>query len=151
MATLVYDTILKSELAYSQLNVAIEFYTSSKEYPAVVTLAGAAEEIYGKLVQQRGGKTALKGITERLCEMHRAAFNEEPNEKDYVNIRNRTRNELKHIGTGGDFTADLEYEASELLERALHNYREYTGAHHPRLPEFMTRTREMWASRSMLG
>ena len=151
MATLVYDTIPKSELAFSQLNVAIGLFAGSKEYPAVITLAGAAEEIYGKLVQQKGGKTALKEISERLCEMHRAAFNEEPNEKDYVNLRNRTKNELKHIGTGGDLTADLEYEASELLERALHNYREYTGSHHPHLPEFMSKTRSMWASRSMLG
>ena len=151
MPTLVYDTIPKSALALSQLNVAIGLFASRREYPAVITLAGAAEEIYGKLVQKNGGKIALKEISERLCDMHRAAFNEEPNEKDYVNLRNRAKNELKHIGSGDDFTADLEYEASELLERALHNYREFTGSQHPRLPEFMTKTREMWAGRPMLG
>lgn len=150
MATLVFETIPRVDLARSQLNVALALFTSGDEYPTVITLAGAAEEIFGKLLEKNGKTPALKKTIDRLCDMHRAAFNEEPSPKAYADLRNHARNGLKHLGDGSDLTTDLQHEAAEMLERALDNFYEFTGAHHPLLPKFMSKRRSIWNSRPMV-
>ena len=88
MATFEYQTLPKGEIANSQLEVALEFYLQSREYPAVITLAGAAEEILGKIARSRGLKPALTETIERLCETYELVWGEKANPKDFADLRN---------------------------------------------------------------
>ena len=116
-----YQKLTKYEIAEAQITRALELYMSSDDLISAITLAGAAEEILGKLVIANGGESALEEKVKQLCRMHEFAFSETPNPKDYVNIRNRTRNELKHIGDGEEIEVDLEREAVNMIRRAKVN------------------------------
>jgi hypothetical protein len=95
-----YKSMTKQELALSQLNVAVRLYLQDEEYPAAITLAGAAEEILGKIAMSMGHVPSFKRKVRDLCEMFQAIWGREANEKDFADLRNRARNELKHIGNG---------------------------------------------------
>jgi len=123
------ERLSKEELARSQLEVALRFYISGEEWPAVITLAGAAEEILGKIAAARGFEPALKRTLRHLVESCKRLWGTEATESDFAKLRNHARNELKH-GTQ-DVTIDLEHEAASLLARALENYRLCTGQAHP--------------------
>jgi hypothetical protein len=51
----------KQQLAEHQLDRAIRLLLDEKDAISAVTLAGAAEEILGKLVELQGGTHSLKG------------------------------------------------------------------------------------------
>ncbi len=55
--------------------------------------------------------------------MFEFAFKESANPKDFRNIRNNARNELKHIRIDDFIELDLEEEAVKLLDRAASNYK----------------------------
>lgn len=107
----------------------MRFYLEGKEYPAVVTLAGAAEEILGRIAAARGFEPALKRTLSELLEGYKRLWGAEAKESDFAALRNRAKNALKHGAE--DATLDLEHEAAQLLSRALENYRLCTGAAHP--------------------
>ena len=65
-----YQNIPKKELAQSQLDVALRLYLQTEEYPSVNTLAGAAEEILGKIAAELGYEPALKKILIELLDAH---------------------------------------------------------------------------------
>ena len=117
-----YQTFTKFEIAEAQLNRALDLYMSSEDLISSITLAGAAEEILGKLVIANGGESALDEKVNQLCEMHKFVFSETPAPRDYVNLRNKARNELKHIVDGEKIDLDLEKEAVNMIRRAKANY-----------------------------
>jgi hypothetical protein len=123
------EHLSKQEIARSQLEVALRFYLAGEELPAVVTLAGAAEEILGRIAAARGFEPALKRTLRELLEGYERIWGEEASESDFAKLRNHAKNVMKH-GTE-DVTLDLEHEAGQLLYRALENYRLCTGAPHP--------------------
>jgi hypothetical protein len=151
MPTFEYQTLPKDEIARSQLEVALEFYLLDREYPAVITLAGAAEEILGKLASSNGHRPALAEIVERLTETYKEVWGEETNPKNFIEIRNRARNEMKHFTGGADVVVDLELEAGELLERALDNYKLCFNQHHPLHYRFVSKRVDNWRKKSMTG
>ena len=118
-----YQKLTKFEIAEQQLFQAVELYLAGNHLVSAVTLAGAAEEILGELVRRRGGKTALDEKVEVLCKMFEFAFKKSANPKDFINLRNNARNELKHIRTADFIELDLEEEAVKLLDRAISNYK----------------------------
>lgn len=115
----------KLQIAKSQLDMAIALYLKGDDLVSTITLAGAAEEILGKLAEHSGARTAFDETLDRLCDMYEAAFREKPNRKAFADLRNRARNEFKHIGLQPDVDVDLEREAVNMLRRAIENYRKY--------------------------
>lgn len=115
----------KLQIATSQLETAIELYLEGDDLVSVVTLAGAAEEILGKLAVNAGVPSAFEEALDRLCGMYEAMFNELPDRKAFAELRNRARNEFKHIGLQPDVDVDLEREAVNMLRRAIENYRKH--------------------------
>ena len=61
--------LTKFEVAKIQLVKAIELFCSQEPLPAI-TLAGAAEEILGKLVKKGGGTNALEEEIKDQCELY---------------------------------------------------------------------------------
>jgi hypothetical protein len=133
-----FREISKVEVAISQLDTAISFYLENSNLISAVTLAGAAEEILGKLVIKEGKVSAFNEVLERLCCAHEAAFNEEPSRKVYADLRNGIRNEFKHRCSGEDLQVDLDKEASQLIKRAIANYKKLFPGYYPRFKEFET-------------
>jgi len=115
-------TLSKLQIANAQLDTSISLYLDGKDLISAITLAGAAEEILGKLVKGSGGKSSLEETVERLCGMYEAAFEESPDPKVFADLRNRTRNELKHRGLSDSVSFDLEREATSMIRRAVANH-----------------------------
>lgn len=110
--------VSKQDVAIRQLNFAIDLFLSNKEPLAVITLAGAAEEILGRLVS-RDGKVNMKDELVRLDK-------ELTGGREFVVVSNEInglRNSLKHAN---DLSENfIEYdEAAPLayLMRAIVNY-----------------------------
>ena len=109
-----FKRIPKHELARSQLEVALQFYMQGREYPAVITLAGAAEEVLGKIAQSKGIEPSLKRTVKELVATTKTVWGHQAKESDFVDLRNRARNELKHLCSGGDVNLDFEHEAAQM-------------------------------------
>lgn len=90
--------ITKETVAIIQLCDAIYLFNSEK-YISAISLAAAAEEIFGVLSKRKTGSNSL--------EIESALFRMALNEKSYPPKRNRIRNELKHF----DEDHQLEYES----------------------------------------
>ncbi|MBB3804745.1 hypothetical protein FHT03_000251 [Xanthomonas arboricola] len=147
MALSAYERLPKQELARSQLEVALRFYMQGQEYPAVITLAGAAEEVLGKIAESKGFEPALKRTLRELCETFKEVWGHEAKESDFAQLRNRARNELKHLGSGDNLHLDFEREAAAMLTRALENYVLCTGSPHPGQYAFTSKKVANWRSK----
>lgn len=118
--------ISKLDLALIQLDRSIDLYLqgTTQEMVCAITLAGAAEEILGRLVENGGGTAAFHDTIRLLCGMQEAAWPEsKADPKAYVTIRTKARNDLKHITDGAPFTANLERETVSIIRRAIANHR----------------------------
>ena len=65
------------DVALRQLETALRLYFESEDYYSVITLAGASEEIFGKLLGENNVKNALKSSqndTWKLVEIEQKAF-----------------------------------------------------------------------------
>ena len=118
-----YVSLTKFEIAEEQLFHAIEIYLDGKMLISSITLSGAAEEILGKLVKRNNKVNALGDKVKSLCELHEVLFDEPANPDVYINLKNKTRNELKHICKAENIDVDIEQEAVSLIRRGIKNYR----------------------------
>lgn len=146
-----YHRLSKQEAASSQLEVALTLYLQGRDYPSVITLAGAAEEVLGRIALSKGLDPSLKRTLRRLVETMKEVWGEDASEKDFAHLRNRARNELKHIGDGQDLHLDLEREAAAMVTRALENFRLCTGFPHPGQGAFTSRKIANWRAKQTQG
>jgi len=121
MAVTVVPT--KLQVATSQLRLSIALFMEEREYISVITLAGAAEEILGQLAVSAGSTPALNRRAEGARQLHVALWGHDPGEKVFKKLKNKTRNELKHLSSGTPLAIDLERECIRMLDRAVENYR----------------------------
>lgn len=147
MKFLPFQSIPKKELARSQLNVALKLYLQSEEYPSCITLAGAAEEVLGKIASDAGHEPALKKKLQELLTLHMQLWGTEAKESDYAELRNHARNEMKHRCSGADLSLDYEQQAAQMLARALENYLLCFGTPHPDQQRFTTKRVTNWRTK----
>lgn len=105
----------KEDIALDQLHCAIELFLAGRFIPAI-TLAGAAEEIFGKAVSR--GRNSLDVIVRFITSTGRSASRTEKQIKDACN---RVRNCLKH-GAQGTIELNPKLEAYLLIARSIENY-----------------------------
>ena len=117
-----YTTISKFDVAEEQLFHAIELYIEGVFIISSITLTGAAEEILGKLVNEKEKESALEIKVKELCDLHKKIYGEQADPKSYFNIKNDTRNELKHKRSD-ELTKNFEQDAASIIRRAIKNYR----------------------------
>ena len=108
----------KLDIAKRQLEAAIELHFSGGDYLAVITLAGAAEEILGKLLQRKGDRAMI----DDLVELDRELTGGRPFETIRKEV-NGARNSLKHANDSSEDQVAVEPgEAVAMLARAIVNY-----------------------------
>ncbi len=113
----------KLEIAKRQLEVAAQLYVDGADDLAVITLAGAAEEILGKLLR----RTEQKSMADHIVELDKKLTGGRPFNvvSDAVN---RARNALKHARDQSEDLVKIEPgEATAMFGRALLNYVRLVG------------------------
>lgn len=121
----------KRRIAEIQILRAIKVLVEDEDPVSAITLAGAAEEIIGKKLRDKGkrcafdhavafGKQVLAFAAEELQIRGRSI--EVPAEAELKERVNRTRNELKHKCTDKPVVAHFPDEAESMIVRALNNY-----------------------------
>lgn len=126
----------KRRIAEVQIGRAIKVLTEAGDVISAITLAGAAEEILGQKLRDAGKHCALDhdmALNKRLwnfaAKRARKTGHEipVPDDRSLRDGANRARNELKHLREGRPIVAIFDYEAEEMILRALYNYREVYG------------------------
>jgi hypothetical protein len=135
----------KQQVALTQLETALRLFADGADDYSVVTLAGAADEIFGKLLESRGGVTALVALTRASAAIHQVVHGVPGSEKEYADRANLARNALKHLRAGGDPSVpfDIHQEASDMLDRAISNYWALTNSLSPAMQRFERERRTM--------
>src|SRR3990172_639968 len=112
--------LTKLDAAKIQLEAAIELHLDKASYIPAITLAGAAEEILGKVLPS-GQQTAKQELSQALLTEYQLTISKKELSDRYLN---KTRNELKHFGDSNVTQIDIEPEIESLgmLARALANY-----------------------------
>jgi hypothetical protein len=117
--------IHKKEIAKRQIDTAISLFLNEQDYLPVITLAGAGEEILGKLLARSSKKNMvdyLKQLDKRLSGGR---------EFKVVNQEiNGFRNSLKHANDESEDEIDItenQEHAIAMITRALTNYAMFDG------------------------
>jgi len=128
----------KAHVALTQLETALRLYDGGEDYYSVVTLAGAADEIFGRLLELQGGVSALASLTKAAAAIHLQVHGTPGSEKAFIERANLARNALKHLNAGGAdrVTIDIREEAADMLDRAISNYWALTQSITPAMERF---------------
>lgn len=126
------ETLSNLEIAHRQIERAIVIFLDDKDYVSALTLAGAAEEILGKLLNKEGkehwldsiSKGALRalGFWKKELQTLEAA----KAKKEIANIANLHKNRVKHYNNDGTITFLVDVAAAEMIDRAISNYFDLT-------------------------
>ncbi len=110
----------KTDIAVKQLETAIDLFLNRNDYICAITLAGAAEEILGKLVERLGKKPAHKSLIELLKTKYNLTISNKELISKYLNF---ARNTLKHASVTDEDKVELDEqtEAISMILRAIDN------------------------------
>ncbi|MGA9666315.1 MAG: hypothetical protein WBQ69_07700 [Gallionella sp.] len=110
-------------LAKEQLDVALSLFLDHQSYASAITLAGAAEEIFGEALSLRREQNVLDWSFANTISFDKTFHVMKPEKKEYIDEENLARNALKHLqeDKGPTITVDIEKAACWMLVRALEN------------------------------
>ena len=119
----------KREAAFLQLRRAFLLFAYERDYLCTITLAGAADEILGKMARRSNG---LEPAIEEEVKIIRDIMQKQGYEASDNEVRDDLlypRNALKHlrIGEREDIVFDFAEEAEAIIDRAVTNYLAVTG------------------------
>ena len=133
------------ELALQQLETALRLYFEGTDFASVVTLAGAADEIFGKFLEASGRASSLAEMKNAVVAIREKLFGEVDADaaKDAADQANRARNSLKHWEAGYPEIVkyDLLEEARDMLNRAIDNYWNFKENLTPSMEKFQRHMR----------
>lgn len=128
----------KLEVAEHQLDRALRLLMEEGDHVSSITLAGASEEILGKMLHEQGKENDLQSYVRACRELGIQDFGEEWPAKEFVSIANYFRDGLKHYKSGDPISVPFEA-AVEIIDRAIANYWNYTGNETNLMKQFMKR------------
>ncbi|MQR02477.1 hypothetical protein [Glaciimonas soli] len=113
------------KLAQEQLEVALLLFLEKQSYPSAITLAGAAEEIFGKELVRRKKQPNLDWKFDQMAIVHKLLHGKDLERKTFFANENLIRNALKHLNATDtpEITIDLEDTACWMVVRACENAR----------------------------
>ncbi|MDO8293625.1 MAG: hypothetical protein Q7T29_12315 [Gallionella sp.] len=116
-------TYSRVDLAKEQLEFGLALFLDHQSFASAITLAGAAEEIFGKELLRRGSQPALEWKFDHMKVSHKLLHRKELQPKVFIAEENCIRNALKHFGENDTttLTANLEDAACWMLVRACEN------------------------------
>lgn len=128
----------KLDLARIQLERAVVLFIEGKDYVSSITLAGAAEEILGKLIKLADPKAlhAMDEVVEDTNKVEELLGGEPTKRNGVISLANYYRDHLKHIRDGDDLYFDARDEAAALIDRAVSNYWRLTGEETEKISKF---------------
>jgi len=112
------------EMAKRQLETAIELYFRGTDMYSVITLAGAADEVFGQALLVEGRKPRLNDLSKSIAEIYKKLYGTEITEKSVVERANHARNALKHWSESQPLEVEFDVleEAKDMLERGVANH-----------------------------
>jgi hypothetical protein len=119
--------LTKLQVAEVQLERAISLFFEEKDFISSITLAGAADEIFGKLREAEGESNSYNELNKLFTFLRQSMLQDRPSGKEFNRLVNGIRNSLKHIGDGKEMEFDPEQEAVNIIDRAIENYFALTG------------------------
>lgn len=126
--------LTKIGIAVDQIDAAICLLIDESAYIPAVTLAGAAEEVLGRIV---GLNSALNMLASDLATRHSLSH------KQIADHLNHLRNWLKHLNSNENADTFLEFNRDDLeaasilmIERAAHNLVMFDGTYASEFPRF---------------
>lgn len=138
------------QVAQIQLNRAISLYLGERDYVSALTLAGAAEEILGSLLNKAGQKNALEETVEASIAMEKLLLgNDGSKPKDVRDIVNYFRNRLKHYNDNEPLGFSADYYVADMIDRAAQNYFKLTSWETPEMIQFKEATVNMLLSKEV--
>ena len=115
----------KIEIAQRQIDTAIDLFLDDKDFVSALTLAGAGEEITGKLLDRKGWKNMLQ----KLHAWYQEATGEKMEFTEFSRKTNLARNALKHANSPEEDEVEIQrWEAVQMIMRAMTNYKELVGS-----------------------
>lgn len=112
-------TMTKLDAAVHQLIVAMRLFFDG-DYLSSLTLAGAAEEILGKLSMRAGLPVAVDEITRYHGDDIDTSIPEDQRKTVLLRILNRGRNQVKHANDPDETHVEIDHtEALQMIMRAL--------------------------------
>ncbi|MBB3231128.1 hypothetical protein [Halomonas stenophila] len=124
------------EIAERQIDRAISLFLNEKDFISSITLAGAAEEILGKMVGEADGTHVLNDLIDGSLRLLGVDANDKKARKEVANIANYYRNRVKHYSDDGGLHFSVDFEAAEIIDRAISNYWKLTQEETPLMERF---------------
>lgn len=124
----------KQDIAMQHLNLALAEYIKGQNLYSVLHLAGAAEEMLGKLVQLKSKRNGLMSAidwAQSWWKIRGATVKPKEDRKRILHAKNG----VKHIDGIDDFEllADIPHEIKETIRRALQNFNQLNITHTPEI------------------
>lgn len=119
------ESLTNEDVASRQLDRAISLFLDEKDFVSSITLAGAAEEILGKLVKNNNMSHALEDIIESallLNEICPEGVEAPKARKEIAKVANYYKNRMKHYNESGGMVLSTDYFAADIIDRAISNY-----------------------------
>lgn len=127
--------LTKLELAEIQLNRSIKLFFDDEDFICAITLAGAVEEILGKLLNERGDSNMLEDIVS-MSVAEGKMLGEDVDKRGVVTVANWYRDSCKHLSDNQSVYFSANAEAASLIDRAAANYFRLTGAETAEMARF---------------
>lgn len=114
----------RDDLALAQLEAALRIFFEGSDFASAITLAGAADEIFGKLLSSSGRENSLEVIKKAVAAIHQKLYGETIEPSQIADRANRAKNSIKHWDPQQSLIVklDLAQEAGDMLCRAIDNY-----------------------------
>jgi hypothetical protein len=118
------ETHNRLEMARQQLETALDLYFNNRDLYSVITLAGAADELFGKALKIQGQESRIEELCRSVAAIYKKLYGEDLDPKMVAERANHARNSLKHwaLNQAADVEFDLVEEAKDMLERGINNY-----------------------------
>ena len=130
------DTLTKLQLAQIQLDRAIRLYLEESDFVCAITLAGAADELLGKLLASSNRQPIVENYAAAISKLNVVLGGAPVEKKDAISELNAARDSLKHFRDGGSVRFDFAEEAYELIDRAASNFWLLTQSETPNMARF---------------
>lgn len=127
----VTEDLSNLEISKRQLNRAIDLFLFENDFVSALTLAGAAEEILGKLLKLSHNKHALDELIDNalvLNEITKGSSEGPQARKKIANFHNFFKNKMKHYNQEGSVCFSVDYYAAQIIDRAITNYYNHTSS-----------------------
>ena len=120
----ILKTYKKEDIAMQFFNLALAEYVKAENMFAVIHLAGAAEEMFGKIVSINSGESALSRTQRLIRSWYSVIGKNTPTNSESNKYILNTKNGIKHINGPADLEIEMDVarEAKEVIRRTIENF-----------------------------